>query len=154
MVHARYGSKDAVLESFLHEYVKRLNPDPDPHTIGLHQVLAHFDRIGEIYAQDPELLRAMFVATFEAVKTTSPLRERVRDQLQGGAAKVEAGLRNGIDDGSIRPDVAIDSAVKDITAAVFGVAFQWVAVSEDHDLEGELNDVRVRIIRDYGRPPR
>lgn len=154
MVHARYGSKEAILESFLHEYVKRLNPDPDPHTTGLQQVLAHFDRIEEIYAEDPELLRAMFVATFEAVKTTSPLRERVRDQLQSGAAKVEAGLRNGIDDGSIRPDVAIDPAVQDITAAVFGIAFQWVVVAADHDLEDELDGVRARIIRDYGRPPR
>ena len=48
----------------------------------MQQVLAHFDRIQELYAQDPELLRAMFVATFEAVKTTSPLRDRVRTQLE------------------------------------------------------------------------
>ncbi len=93
MVHARYGSKDAILEAFLHEYVKRLNPDPDPGTSGMQQVLAHFDRIEEIYTEDRELLRAMFVATFEAVKTTSPLRERVRisskrrGEGRGGTAK-------------------------------------------------------------------
>jgi AcrR family transcriptional regulator len=150
MVHARYGSKEAILEAFLHEYVKRLNPDPDPATTGMQQVLAHFDRIEEIYTEDPELLRAMFVATFEGVKTTSPLRHRVRAQLQSGAAKVETGLRNGIDDGSVRSDVEIDSAVKDITAAVFGIAFQWVVVSETHDLQGELDAVRSRIIREYG----
>ena len=150
MVHARYGSKEAILEAFLHRYVKRLNPDPDPATTGMHQVLAHFDRIEEIYLEDPELLRAMFVATFEAVKTTSPLRDRVQSQLQGGAAKVETGLRNGIEDGSVRRDVEIDPAIQDITAAVFGIAFQWVVVSESHDLQGELNGVRTRIIRDYG----
>lgn len=150
MVHARYGSKEAILEAFLHEYVKHLNPDPDPNASGMHQVLAHFDRIQEIYAQDTELLRAMFVATFEAVKTTSPLRDRVREQLQSGAVKVEAGLRNGIQDGSVRADVGIDPAVRDITAAVFGIAFQWVVVPEAHDLENELDSVRARIISDYG----
>jgi AcrR family transcriptional regulator len=150
MVHARYGSKEAILETFLHEYVKRLNPDPDPDATGMQQVLAHFDRIQEIYAEDHELLRAMFVATFEAVKTTSPLRQRARTQLKSGAAKVQAGLRNGMEDGSIRPDVDIESAVKDITASVFGIAFQWVVVGEDHELEDELNSVRARIIRNYG----
>jgi AcrR family transcriptional regulator len=150
MVHARYGSKEAILEAFLHEYVKRLNPDPDPNATGMQQVLAHFDRIQEIYAEDHELLRAMFVATFEAVKTTSPLRQRVRTQLKSGAVKVEVGLRNGIEDGSVRPDVDIESAVKDITSAVFGIAFQWVAAGDDHELEGELDSVRTRIIRQYG----
>jgi AcrR family transcriptional regulator len=150
MVHARYGNKEAILEAFLHEYVKRLNPAPDPTCNGMRQVLAHFDRIQEIYAEDHELLRAMFVATFEAAKTTSPLRRRVRAQLKSGAVKVEAGLRNGIKDGSVRPDVDIAPAVKDITAAVFGIAFQWAVVSEAHELEDELNCVRARIIRDYG----
>lgn len=152
MVHARYGNKDAILTVLLHEYVRRLNPDPDPGTTGMHQVLAHFDRIQEIYAADHDLLRAMFVATFEAAKTTSPLRDRVQAQLRGGAAKVEAGLRNGIEDGSVRPDVDIEAAVKDITAAVFGIAFQWVAVPADHDLDDELRSVRVRIMAHYGVP--
>ena len=150
MVHARYGNKEAILEALLHEYMKRFNPDPDPDSSGLKQVLAHFDRIHEIYAEDRELLRAMFVATFEAVKTTSPLRQRVREQLKSGAVKVEAGLRNGMKDGSIRRDIDIEPAIKDITAAVFGIAFQWVVVDEDHELENELNSVRRRIIREYG----
>jgi AcrR family transcriptional regulator len=153
MVHARYGSKDAILDAFLREYVKRLNPDPDPASSGMRQVLAHFDRIQEIHGEDREVLRAMFVANFEAAKTTSPLRERVQAQLLGGAAKVEAGLRNGIQDGSVRSDIDIDDAVKDITAAVFGIAFQWVALPEAHDLNDELNSVRTRIIRQYGFSP-
>jgi AcrR family transcriptional regulator len=150
MVHARYGSKDAILEAFLHEYVKRLNPEPDPETTGMQQVLAHFDQIETIYSEDHKLLRAMFIATFEAVKTTSPLRRRTRMQLRSGAVKVETGLRNGIEDGTVQPDVDIDPAVKDITASVFGIAFQWVVVPEDHDLVAEINSVRQRIIRQYG----
>jgi AcrR family transcriptional regulator len=150
MVHARYGSKDAILEAFLTEYVRRLNPDPEPSSSGMGQVLAHFDRIQEIHSEDRELLRAMFVATFEAAKTTSPLRNRVQDQLLSGAVKVEAGLRNGIKDGSVRLDVDIDTAVQDITAAVFGIAFQWVAVPQAHDLAVELKSVRSRIIQQYG----
>ena len=92
----------------------------------------------------------MFVATFEAVKTTSPLRDRVRSQLEGGAAKVDAGLRKGMQDGSVATDIDIGAAVNDITAAVFGIAFQWVVVPRIHDLEAEIAQTRARILRDYG----
>ena len=150
MVHARYGSKDAILEAFLHEYMKRLNPEPDPKTTGMQQVLAHFDRIEEIYAEDPEMLLAMFVATFEAVKTTSPLRQRVRDQLESGAAKVEKGLRKGIRDGSVRSGIDIGPAVSDISRSVFGVAFWWTSLPDRCDLGRELTIVRARIVDTYG----
>ena len=149
MVHARYGSKDAILEAFLHEYVKRLDPDPHPDANGLDQVLAHFNRIHDLYTEDPTVLRAMFVSTFEAAKTSSPLREVTRAQLEGGAANVEAALRTGIDDGSIRPGIDIRAAVTDITATAFGLAFQWVVVP-GHDLAAELDDARTRVIERYG----
>jgi len=152
MVHARYGSKDAILEAFLHEYVKHLNPDPDPKTSGLQQVLAHFDRIEEIYVEDRGMLLAMFVATFEAVKTTSPLRQRVRDQLKSGATKVEKGLRKGIRDGSVRSGIDIARAVSDISTSVFGIAFWWTALPDQCDLARELAKVRARIVETYGRP--
>lgn len=151
MVHARYGSKDAILEAFQQTYVVRLNPDPEPGADGLQQVLAHFERIQEIHAVDPALMRAMFVSAFEAVKTTSPLRDAVRSQLRDAGVKVEAGLRAGIADGSIQPDIDVDAAREDITASVFGLAFQWVVVPEDHDLDVEINRVRARLISSYGR---
>jgi AcrR family transcriptional regulator len=148
MVHARYGNKDAILDAFLHEYVSRLDPDPHPEATGMQQVLAHFDRIHDLYVTDREVLRAMFVATFEAAKTTSPLRERVAAQLRDGAGKVERALRAGISDGSVRGDVDVTAAVDDITSAVFGVGFQWVVLAE-HDLETALSTVRARVVRDY-----
>ena len=150
MVHARYGSKDAILESFQQVYVARLNPDPEPGSSGLQQVLAHFDRVQEIHAEDASVTRAMFVSAFEAVKTSSPLRDGVRAQLSGAAKKVGAGVRAGIDDGSLRPDIDADAAVRDITGSIFGIAFQWVVLPEEHDLDHEITCVRARIIASYG----
>lgn len=150
MVHARYGSKDAILEAFQQVYVARLNPDPEPGTTGLQQVLAHFDRVQEIHAEDASVTRAMFVSAFEAVKTSSPLRDGVREQLSGAAQKVAVGVRTGIADGSLRHDVDADAAVRDITGSIFGIAFQWVVLPEEHDLDHEINCVRARIISGYG----
>jgi AcrR family transcriptional regulator len=151
MVHARYGSKDAILDTlFVTEYEKRLNPALDPDATGLQQALAHFDRIEQLYAEDRDLLRAMFVLTFEAVKVTSQARPRMRMWLKRGADAVEAGLRNGILDGSVRPDVEVDRAVNDFSGAVFGIAYQWIVQAYPYDMAQEMAYMRARLIRDYG----
>jgi AcrR family transcriptional regulator len=158
MVHARYGSKDAILEAFFtHEYVLRLSPAPEPDAPGLDEALAHFDRIQQIYAEAPDFLRAMFAMTFEAVKTTSPVRPVLQEWLTRGVENVEAGLRKGIVDGSVRPDIDVVRAVNDISAAVFGVAFQWLALADRYDLPRELTYLRTRLVNQYapqrkGRP--
>jgi AcrR family transcriptional regulator len=154
MVHARYGSKDAILDAFfLHEYVRELSPDPDPAATGLQEAIGHFDRVRHLFAEDREFLRAMFVATFEAVKTTSPLRPRVQAWLNRGIAKVEAGLRRGRKDGSVRPDIDIARATGDLSAAIFGAAYLWTVGGQDYDLDRELAYVRDRFIREYGPDP-
>jgi hypothetical protein len=151
MVHARYGSKDAVLDAiFMREYVAQLSPDLDPEANGLHHALAHLDRIGQLAAEDPELLQAMFVAAFEAVKCTSVLRPRSLGQLEVGMQKVEAGLKKGISDGSVRSDVDVRRAVNDISSAVYGIAYLWLVLSDGYDLKHELKCLRARLIRDYG----
>jgi AcrR family transcriptional regulator len=151
MVHARYGSKDAILEAFFtHEYVQRLSPAPEPDATGLDEALAHFDRIQKVYAEAPDFLRAMFAMTFEAVKTTSPVRPILRAWLTRGVENVEAGLRKGIRDGSVRSDIDIDRAVNDVSAGVFGVAFQWIALSDRYDLPRELTYLRARLVNEYG----
>jgi AcrR family transcriptional regulator len=155
MVHARYGSKDAILDAFfLHEYVQRITPAPVPDATGLDEALAPFDRIQALFVEDPDFLRAMFVMTFEAVKSTSPVRPRMQTWLARGVELVETGLRKGIRDGSVRSDIDVDRAVNDISASLFGVAFQWIVLSDRYDLARDLAYLRARLVREYGRPRR
>ncbi len=153
MVHARYGSKAAILDAFFsHEYVERLSPAPQPDATGLEEALAHFGRIQEVYAEAPDFLRAVFAMTFEAVKSTSPVRPVLRAWLTRGVEMVETGLRKGIRDGSVRPDIDMETAVNDISAGVFGVAFQWIALPDRYDLARDLAYLRDRMVSDYGAP--
>jgi AcrR family transcriptional regulator len=153
MVHARYGSKDAILDAFFeHGYVQRVLPGPQPGATGMENAVAHFGRIQQLYAEDRDFLRAMFVMTFEAVKTTSPVRARLQTWFERGVDAVEAGLRDGMVDGSVRPDIDLDQAVNDISAAGFGIAFHWIVLPDRYDLARELEYARAQAIRDYGAP--
>ena len=93
--------------------------------------------------------------TFEAIKATSPAGPRIRTWLERAADMVEAGLRRGIADGSVRPDIEIDRAVNDFGSAVLGTAYQWIMQAYPIDMAEEMAYVRARLIRDYGaRSPR
>src|SRR3954470_18047611 len=143
MVHARYGSKDAILDAFLLDgHVQRLLPAPQPGATGMENAVAHFHRIEEMYAQDPDFLRAMFVMTFEAVKASSPVRTLLQTWFERGVEAVETGLRTGVADGSARPDIDVERAVNDISAAAFGIAFHWIVMPERYDLARELDFAR------------
>ena len=153
MVHARYGSKDALLDTLLRtEYEQRLDPPVDAAATGLQRALAPFDRLGELFAEDPAFLESMFVLSFEAVKRSSPLRPRIVAWMDRIAGTVERGLRSGIDDGSVRPDVEISTAVADVVAVGVGLAYGWIVLPDRFDLAAELDRTRARIARDYGVP--
>jgi AcrR family transcriptional regulator len=149
MVHARYGGKDAILDT-LFRNTYEAQPAADGDGDGLRHAVGHFDRIIGLYAADREFLRAMFVLTFEAVKSTSPMRGRLQEWLTGGADNVDAGLRAGIADGSVRADVDVASATVDISTAGLGVAHHWMVFGDGYRLDHGLTSVRDRIIRDYG----
>ena len=101
----------------------------------MQQVLAHFDRIEEIYTEDHRIAsrdvradlrgRQDDVAVFVSAYGIS---------LERAARQVEKGLRNGIGDGSVRSDIDIARAVNDISTAVFGIAFWWTALPYQYDL--------------------
>ena len=151
MVHARYGSKDAILAKlFTTEYEKKLSPVADPESTGLQQALAHVDRISDLHAEDPDLLRAIFVLTFEAAKATSQAHSYIQTWLKRAADTVGEGLRNGIADGSVRSEIDVDSAINDFGGAVLGAAYQWVMQAYRIDMAEELAYQRNRLIQDYG----
>jgi AcrR family transcriptional regulator len=155
MVHARYGSKDAILAAMLQDSdVQQLLPEQVRGVTGMANAVAHFHRIEEMYRQDPALVRALFVMTFEAVKATSPVRALLHTWFERGVEAIDAGLHLGIDDGSVRPDIDVERAVNDISASGFGIAFQWIVLGERYEFDRELAFTRERIIRDYGARPR
>lgn len=151
MVHARYGNKDALLDTlFRSTYEAQFDTDAQHVNSGFELATGNVDRVIALYVDNPAFVRAVFVLTFEAVKSTSPIRARIQDWLTRGAETVENGLRAGIADGSVRPDVDVDAATSDISTAGLGVAYQWIVFGDSHRLDDQLRAMQDRFIRDYG----
>lgn len=144
MVHARYGSKEALLEYVLGEYFEdRMDVVPDPSLDGLHQVLARIEAFGEFASEDNEFLRAVFVLQFEA--TRGELRERVATWVERQRRGILLAIQTGLDDGSIRPDLDAEIEATDILASGIGIAYLWVTDAAGLELQSAIRRWHSRV---------
>ncbi|AII10932.1 TetR/AcrR family transcriptional regulator [Rhodococcus opacus] len=154
MVHARYGSKDALLDSILTtHYEERMDIAPDPALNGLQQVLARIDAFSEFAAEDGEFLRAVFVLQFEATRGTAELRQRVATWVDRERQGFIHAIQNGVDDGSIRADLHAIHEATDLIASGIGIAYLWVTDATDTPIGPTLGRWRSRVAsRLHSRP--
>jgi AcrR family transcriptional regulator len=148
MVHARYGTKDALLDELMRtEYEQRIVPDLVETTTGLDRVLGYVDRLGQLATDDERFLKAMFVLSFEAVRGSPALNPRITSWLTGLEAGVADALIKGKDDLSVRADLETSAAARDIMITGFGIAYAWI-VLPGTDIHAELARWRARIVHD------
>jgi AcrR family transcriptional regulator len=154
MVHARYGTKDALLDELMRtEYEERVVPARDETATGLDLVLAHVDRLAALATDDERFLKSMFVLSFEAVRGSPALAPRITAWMTGLEKGITAALEKGKEDRSVRADLTVSTAARDIVIAGVGIAYAWI-VLPGTNLHEELDRWRSRIINDCARTPR
>ena len=154
MVHARYGTKDALLDELMRtQYEERIVPAPDETATGLDRVLAHVDRLAALATEDERFLKAVFVLSFEAVRGSPALTPRITAWMTGLEKGVAEALDKGKDDRSVRADLNTSTAARDIVITGIGIAYAWI-VLPGTNLHAELARWRTRIINDCARMPR
>jgi AcrR family transcriptional regulator len=146
IVHARYRTKDALLDELMRtEYEQRSVPDFDHSATGLDRVLRYVDRLGQLASEDERFVKSMFVLCFEAVRGSPALNPRITRWLTGLEASFADALVKGKDDGSVRADLETSIAARDIMVSGFGIAYAWI-VLPGADLHTELARWRARIV--------
>jgi AcrR family transcriptional regulator len=154
MVHARFGSKEDLLDHLLRsEYEDLIAPPPAPGASGLEQALAILDGFTALAVQDPGFLKTVFVLNFEAAGNAQTLRPRISAWIARLEARLVDGLTAGAHDGSVRPGVDPGLAARDILQAGIGAAYTWIVVP-GADVLADVARIRARTIADYGAPTR
>ncbi len=145
MVRERFGSKEALLETVLQEYERRIEVEPEPGASGLQRVLAPVLALREFAAEDPRLLRAALTLNFEALHDHDILRPRI----EGWLARTRAGLRqavlDGQFDGSVAPECDAEEIASELTAAAIGYAYAWLLSPETMDVDETLSRLHDRL---------
>jgi AcrR family transcriptional regulator len=152
MVHARYGTKDALLDELMHtEYEQRILGGVDDAGTGLQRVQAFVDRLDQLATDDERFLKAMFILSFEAVRGSAGVTPRITRWLADLEAGIVAALTAGKSDGSVRADLEPANAAREAMIEGFGIAYAWI-VLPGTDFHAELARWRAHIAADYSPP--
>ncbi|UJA20829.1 TetR/AcrR family transcriptional regulator [Thermoleophilia bacterium SCSIO 60948] len=132
MVRDRYGSKQALLEAFHRDYEELLLGGEGAGTAGsgLDELLGGVDRLVDLAGEHPLALRAIFIVGFESVTASAESRPLILEWLLRFVDEVEAWLRAGIADGSVRPDADVPGELRRFRSDAIGDAFAWVIGAE------------------------
>lgn len=126
MVRDRYGSKQALLEAFHHDYEERLLGGGEGAASGLDELLGGVDRLTALARDHPTALRAIFIVGFEAATSAAESRPLILDWLLRLVDEVEAWLRAGVADGSLAAGTDVAAEVRRFRNEAIGDAFTWV----------------------------
>jgi AcrR family transcriptional regulator len=130
LVTARFGSKRGLVDALIRRIWRRLR-DRDVLPMaqrdhGLEEVLVLVNAIREQTETEPRDMRAIFALMFEALGPDADLRDRMSEFSSSMRTDLAAALRRGIADGSIRDAIDPDIGAVLITAALTGLAYQWL----------------------------
>lgn len=147
MVRTRFGSKNQLIDAMLRgQFEDHLLEPAGADEPGLDHWLGRLDILRKLAAEDPGLVRASFVLSFEGAGHGSWLRTRTVDWLRRAEQAVAGFVRVGQHDGSIDPAVDPHEVAQQFMTEAVGHAFRWVCSPDDFDF-----DAAVRRWRDATR---
>lgn len=140
MVHMRYGSKEALIESLLASYEDALMVarDPDAERSGLEMLMDQVEAVRAQHKTNRQFMRAFFMLVFETVGATPQLKPWLTSWLDRYVEHITAIVRQGQQDGSIRRDVDPVAEANFFMDAGTGPLYRWALEPERVDLDGEL----------------
>jgi AcrR family transcriptional regulator len=152
MVRARYGSKEALLESVLRNDYEPLMLAPEVNgQNGLERAVAVLSRVFGAAQEQPALLRAFFTVCFETVGPVGHLKPWLTDWLHRVEAEVGAALHKGRGDGSVGIHVDPDVEARRVIVFGLGIGFRWV-LEPERDFVGEMREWIERVSVEWSVP--
>jgi AcrR family transcriptional regulator len=143
MVHVRYGSKEALLESLMRSYEDAFLQPPEGYT-GVDLIERQIQLLQQQVRENPEFLRAFCVLCFETVGPTSGLRVWLTGWLGRYAEYTAQALVAGQREGTVRADIDPAQEGKFLLDVLTGLCMRWV-IDPEMDWIGELEAWRRRL---------
>lgn len=155
MVRDRYGSKEVLLETLLdREFGRRLLPAfrRERTGTGLDLVLGQVDDLLAAVTDEPEIMKAMIVVSFEGPGPLPSIRTFFADLISGYEAEMVDHLAAGEKDGSVRKGLDKKREAEIFVSYGIGLCFRWVLHSGQFDFPAEIKNWRGRLERQYSAP--
>lgn len=142
LASARFGSK-AALFSFIVKAVGEEWLDALSHAVrdesGLAAICAATDAHYRYVRDGAERIRAFYCLWFDSIGPDAALKQVIANVHDRRQRDVEAWIRQGIEQGTVRADVDVTEVARQFCAAIIGIVYQWLVAPEAHQLIQDLH---------------
>ncbi|MGE3619756.1 MAG: TetR family transcriptional regulator [Acidimicrobiia bacterium] len=155
LVNARFGSKEALVWTFVERASEPWSPEVfgeiDDRS-GLDRVLAATEAVAANAVEEPTVLRAFIRLIIDSAQSIPSLSQRFQRSFAALQRHLTAFFRQGVEDGSIRPDIDPQAEADLLLAAWRGISIQWVVYPDRTDLRKLYDTLLDKLRRDLVPP--
>lgn len=125
----RFGSKEQLFGQMVFDFNKRWAAELERFVrekTGLAAFIAAFDAVEFFLLKHSEEMRALYILWFESMTSHDEVRRRLAANHSAYRRDAELWVRQGIEEGSIRPSIDPTSFAVEFGSLIFGLIYQWL----------------------------
>lgn len=153
LVTARFGSKAGLVEALIRRVWSGLRDAGivplARGTTGLESLVGLVDGIRRRALENPRDMQAMNALILGALGAEDDLKARMAAFSEAMSTEIGAALRRGVEDGSVHPAVDPERGASVLTAALLGIAYQWLLNHDSYDVGTAYDALREHVSTAY-----
>ena len=129
----RFGSKDRLFSQMVRDFNKRWAGELERivgEKTGLQAIIAALNAVELFLVQYSDEMRALYILWFESIKSHVEVRNRLANNHAAYRGDLERWVRQGIEQGVIRPSIDPTCYAVEFNALIFGLVYQWLVQPE------------------------
>lgn len=141
----RFGSKEGLFSQMVRDFNRRWAGELENFIDGkqgLPAIIAAFSAVENFLLSNSGEMKAVYILWFESMTSHGEVRQMLAIAHRAYRRDVEKWVRQGIDDGTIRPSIDPVSFAVEFAALIFGLIYQWLVNPEAIHIHSTFNHYR------------
>lgn len=129
----RFGSKEKLFSQMVQDFNRRWAGELRGFVgdrKGLPAIMAAFAAVEHFLISNSDEMKSLYILWFESMTSHDEVRQMLSASHKAYRRDLERWVRQGIEDGTIRPSIDPASYAVEFAALIFGLIYQWLVNSE------------------------
>lgn len=125
----RFGSKEKLFSQMVRDFNRRWASELRRFVgdrAGLSAMIAAFGAVEHFLISNSHEMKSLYILWFESMTSHNEVRQMLASSHKAYRRDVERWVREGIEEGSIRPSIDPASYAVEFAALIFGLIYQWL----------------------------
>jgi len=145
----RFGSKEGLFDQLVRDFNRRWADEllqTVGESTGLPAFSAALDAVEHFLLNRSNEMKALYILWFESMSSHDEVRKRLARNHTAYRRDAERWVREGIDEGTIRPTINPQSFAVEFASLIFGLIYQWLVDPDKVEIHAVFHHYRCNVI--------